>query len=76
VKFRHLGYFLHNQFSPKQAVSTYGLFKGFKSSLMWMFWAFKLSFDVEISVFWATFFQTLGENCITFSGHTGSDETF
>jgi hypothetical protein len=26
-----------------------------------MFWAFKLSFEVEISVFWATFFQTLGE---------------
>jgi hypothetical protein len=31
-KFRHLGYFLLNQFSPKQAVSTHGLLKGFKSS--------------------------------------------
>ncbi len=57
AKFRHLGHFLHNQCSPKQAVSTHGLFKSFKSSLMWMFWAFNLSFDVDISIFWATFFK-------------------
>jgi hypothetical protein len=43
------------QFSPKKAVSTQGLFKGFKSNLMWMFWTFKLIFDVDILDFWATF---------------------
>jgi hypothetical protein len=52
---------LLNQFSPKQAVSTHGLFKAFKSSLGWMFWAFKLSFDVDVLVFWATFLQNLGK---------------
>ncbi len=50
AKFRHLGYFLPDQFPPKEEVSTHGLFllfKGFKSNLIWMFWAFYLSFDVE-----------------------------
>ncbi len=55
AKFRHLGYILLNQFSPKQAASTHDLFEDFKSSLMLMFWAFKLSFDVDIVVFWAIF---------------------
>jgi hypothetical protein len=42
---------------------------GFKRSLMWVFWAFKLSFDVDILVFLATF----SKNFIQFSGHTVSD---
>jgi hypothetical protein len=50
-KFCPLGYFLLNPFTPKQAVSIHGLFKGLKISLMWKFWAFKLSFDVDILVF-------------------------
>jgi hypothetical protein len=50
-----------NRFSPKQAVSTQGLFEGFKSSLMWMLWAFKLSFDADILVSLATFSKNLGE---------------
>jgi hypothetical protein len=55
-----------NRFSPKQAVSTHGLFEGFKSSLMWMFWAFKLSFDADILVSLATFFQNLGKILLNF----------
>jgi hypothetical protein len=55
AKFRHLGYFLLSQFSPKQAVSTPGLLESFKSSFMSMFWAFSLSFDVDIFVFWLIF---------------------
>jgi hypothetical protein len=34
------------------------VFEGFKMSLIWMFWAFKLSFDVEVWVFLATFYHT------------------
>ncbi len=55
AKFRQLGYFTLNQISSKQAVSSHGLFKGFKSSLMWMFTTFKLSCDVDTLVFLATF---------------------
>ncbi len=58
AKFRHLGDFLLNQFSPKQAASTHDLFEGFKSNLMLMFWAFKLSFDIDIL---GHFFQKLGK---------------
>ncbi len=74
AKFCHLGYFLLSQFSPKQAVSTHGLFEGFKSGLMWMFLAFKLSFDVDILVL----FPKIRQNFIQFSDHTGNDddETF
>ncbi len=56
-KFRHLGYFVLKQFQPKQALSTNDFFVGFESSLMWMFWAFKLSFDVDILEY---FFKKLG----------------
>jgi hypothetical protein len=31
-----------------------------------MFWAFKLSFGVDILVFWATFFKNLGKNLFYF----------
>jgi hypothetical protein len=57
---------LDNRFSTKRAVSTHGLFEGFKSSLMWMFWAFKLSFDADILVFLATFSKHLGEILFNF----------
>jgi hypothetical protein len=65
---RNLGYFLHNHFSPKQAVSTHGLSEDFKSNLMWMVWAFKLSFDEDILFFWPLF-QKIRQNLIQFSGH-------
>ncbi len=35
-----------------------------------MFWAFKLSFDTDYFVFWATFFPEFWQNFIQFSGHT------
>jgi hypothetical protein len=57
VKFHQLGKFLHDQFSPRQAVSTHGLFESFKSGLMWMLWAFKLIFDVDILIFFGHFFH-------------------
>jgi hypothetical protein len=66
-KFRHLGNFLHKQFSPKQAVTTQGVC--FKSSLMRMFWAIKLSFDVDISVFWAAFSKHKGKFYSIFWSH-------
>jgi len=40
---------------------------------MWMFCAFKLSFDVDILVFWVTF-SKIRQNFIQFSGHTASDQ--
>jgi hypothetical protein len=50
-----LGYFLLDQFSPKQAVSTNGL--------LWVFWTFKLSFNADI----LTFLATLPKNWAKFS---------
>ncbi len=50
-----------NNFSPKQALSTHGMFEGFKSSLMWMIWAFKLSFGVDILVLLAPFSKKLAK---------------
>jgi hypothetical protein len=73
AKFHHLGYFLLNQFSPKQAVSTHGLFEGFNSGLMWMFLAFKLRFDGDILVFLPTL-PKIRQNFIQFSGHTGTNQ--
>jgi hypothetical protein len=35
-----------------------------------MFWAFKLSFDTDDLVFWATFFPEIWQKGIQFSGHT------
>ncbi len=66
VKFRNFGYFLCYWFSPKQAVSTCGLLQGFKSSLMWMFWDFKLNFEVDILAFGATFAKKLGKILFSF----------
>jgi hypothetical protein len=40
---------------------------------MWMFWAFKLSFDVGILAFWSLF-PKIGRNFIQFSGHTDNNE--
>jgi len=37
---------------------------------MWMFWAFKLSFDVDILVFWTTF-SKIRQHFIHSSGHSG-----
>jgi hypothetical protein len=37
---------------------------------MWMFWAFKLSFGVDILAFLAIF-PKIRQNFIQFSGHTG-----
>ncbi len=73
AKFCHLGYFLLNQFSPKQAVSTHGLFEGFNGGLMWMFLAFKLSFDGDILVFLPTL-PKIRQNFIQFSGHTSTNQ--
>jgi len=60
----YLGYFLLNQYLPKQAVSTHVWFGGFKSSLVWMFRAFKLSFDEDIFVFFWPLFPKIGQNFI------------
>jgi hypothetical protein len=46
-----------------------GLFKDFQSIVMWMFWAFKLSFDLDILVF-RPIFPKIWRNFIQFSGHT------
>ncbi len=35
-----------------------------------MFWAFEMSFDVDILAFLATFLLKIGQNFIQFSGHT------
>ncbi len=40
---------------------------------MWKFCAFKLSFDVDILVFWVTF-PKIRQNFIQFSGHTACDQ--
>jgi hypothetical protein len=63
--FCHLGYFLLNQFSPNQAVSTHSLlqeFEGIKSGLMWMFWVLRLNFG---------YFFITGRNFIELSCHPG-----
>jgi hypothetical protein len=49
-----------------------GLFKDFQSIVMWMFWAFKLSFDVDILVF-RPIFPKIWQNFIQLYGHTGCD---
>jgi hypothetical protein len=38
---------------------------------MWMFWAFKFSFVVDILVILVATFPKIGRNFIQFSGHTG-----
>ena len=64
--FAILATFYATNLHPKQAVSTRGLLLGFKSSLMWMFWAFKLSSEVDILAFWATFSPIFGEILFSF----------
>ncbi len=43
--------------------------KGCSGSLMWTFWPFKFSFDIDILVFWPLFTK-IGQLFIQYSGHT------
>jgi len=59
LKFCHLGFFLLNQFSQKQAASTHYLFEGFKSSSMWVFGIF-IKLSCRYFCIWDYFCQKLG----------------
>ncbi len=77
TNFRHFGYFSLIQFLPKQAESTHSLFEGFKSSLMWMFWALKFKiwryFDIFGHFFknWTKFYSVLWSHCFEALVHFG-----
>jgi hypothetical protein len=42
---------------------------------MWMFWAFKLIFEVDILAFFGHFFPNIRQNFIQLFGHTTLVET-
>ncbi len=68
-----LACFLQTQFSLKQSVSTRGLLwvlQGFKSGLMLLFWAFKLSFDMDIWAYLGSFFKHLAKNLLKYLVYT------